>query len=103
MAGAHRRLITVVIGALMALPSLAAAQASKADLPIRVGQNVSITTSDGQVVKGTVELVTPAALELAEGTRPDRLSRWQGHWRQGALVGRTYLIPATAIANIPRP
>lgn len=61
------------LAVVMMRPSLAAAQLSTRDgssssLQVAVGQKVSVTTADGRIIKGQVLKLSPAALEIREGT-----------------------------------
>lgn len=57
----------MVAGVLISWPSLAASQTRGTDLPVAIGQKVSITTVDGKVTKGTIQTLTPASVVLADG------------------------------------
>lgn len=69
-----RRWAPVVMAwtALVALPTLAAAQLSGSDLssvslPVAIGQKVSVTTTDGKIVKGQVLRLSPTTLDIGKG------------------------------------
>jgi hypothetical protein len=51
-----------------ALPAAVTAQTGQDSLPVSIGQKVTVTASDGRIIKGTVSALTPQAIELA-GTR----------------------------------
>ena len=67
MSGNRRFIVLVAWTVMAALPGLAAAQAPRFGLPLRVGQNVRITTVDGATTQGNVIRLTPASVEIGDG------------------------------------
>ena len=62
----------VAVAVMVTWPSLAAAQlssppSSSPDVSIAVGQKVSVTTTDGRMIKGRVLRLSPTTLDIGEG------------------------------------
>ena len=68
MSGYRGLIAGMWLATVILLPASAAAQVSTANLPIVVGQKVRMTSADGKVTTGTVLALTPALVEVGEGT-----------------------------------
>lgn len=87
--------IVVLLAAVLAAPVAALAQAPSSPLPVKLGQHVWVTTTDGSEIEGVVSDVTAATIDVkgVNGTKRlnetdvRRIAKRRDSVKKGAIIG----------------